>query len=680
MGEIVGRVGAAVLLLSLAALFSGLTLGMLSLDVQQLEIVREAGTPEERRNAALILPVRAQGNLLLCTLVLGNVAVTSMEAILLADLTSGLMGFFLSTVLVVIFGEIIPQAICARYALVIGGRAVPIINVLLFVLYPFTKPLSACLDYALGEEIGHSYSRAEFSKLVSIQVSSKTIAASEALIIGGALTFRSKTVRAVATPVERMFAVSASDVLDYELMELIFRTGYSRVPVWDDRRESIIGVLYAKDLVLVTPEQRQPVISVVHFFNRANVNVCDDEELLDSVLKLFIRSRQHFAVVRTVDSGWGEGDPVFRVAGIITMEDIMEEIIGQQLDDDDSGRAREPLRVASAARLNALQGGEESPFRLPVPFSSSTVPKVLAANGMSDSEVRATAAHLITNVHTFATARASFADVVALVSASDVQELGDGEGVYESGVPTNFTAIVLRGKMELTAMPMALDAPPTTSIVTIAGPWAVLCESALVSPPHLPSFSARAPAKAAGVAILRITHAAFVRLVAKDAAALMSKNKVTSSGSGSGSGSGGAAMMPQNYPAALTVPTNPGHSHSHALPLPPRLHNTTSNGSLTPTRASTVTLQARGDMVPAEHYVRARNPAQNLSPKSASQQRSPALAPPMPTLPHSSDSSHPSPPPSQSAVFGAAGRVERPHGFGGGSGGSTNFGALNEQV
>ena len=106
--ELAGRIIGAFALLCLSALFSGLTLGLMGLDTNELEIVRESGEAQERRYAAAILPVRRRGNLLLCTLVTGNVAVISLQSILLADLTSGLVGFLLSTVLTVVFGEQVP--------------------------------------------------------------------------------------------------------------------------------------------------------------------------------------------------------------------------------------------------------------------------------------------------------------------------------------------------------------------------------------------------------------------------------------------------------------------------------------------------------------------------------------------------------------------------------------------
>jgi Cyclin M transmembrane N-terminal domain len=100
-----------IVLLSLSAIFSGLTLGLMSLDITGLEIVMAGDDPEQARYAERIFPVRKQGNLLLCTLLLGNVAVNSLLSIIMAAFSGGTVGFVTSTVLIVIFGEILPQAL-----------------------------------------------------------------------------------------------------------------------------------------------------------------------------------------------------------------------------------------------------------------------------------------------------------------------------------------------------------------------------------------------------------------------------------------------------------------------------------------------------------------------------------------------------------------------------------------
>eukprot|EP01138_Halocafeteria_seosinensis_P002799 gb/GECG01002860.1/.p1 GENE.gb/GECG01002860.1/~~gb/GECG01002860.1/.p1 ORF type:complete len:249 (+),score=17.58 gb/GECG01002860.1/:1-747(+) len=160
-GEQVIRIGAIVLLVCFSAGFSGLTLGMMGLDTNQLKIVKEAGSPQEREYASRIWPVRQNGNLLLCTLLLGNVAVNALLSILMAGLTNGMVGFLSSTAAITIFGEIMPQAFCSRYALYLGSKAVPIVKVIIVLLFLLTKPLSMILDKMLGEEVGKVYSKEE---------------------------------------------------------------------------------------------------------------------------------------------------------------------------------------------------------------------------------------------------------------------------------------------------------------------------------------------------------------------------------------------------------------------------------------------------------------------------------------------------------------------------------------
>jgi hypothetical protein len=155
------------------------------------------------------------------------------------------------------------------------------------------------------------------------------------------------------TPGDRLFSVKASDRLDYRLVASIYRAGYSRIPVWDDARTQIVGLLFAKDLMLIEPRTRTPVITVVHFFGRQHVNSVEDEDTLDEVLRVFGATRQHFAIVRSVDAS-GPGDPVYRVAGVITLEDVTEEIIGEEvLDEFDVFRPQQPACPSGAAGASA---------------------------------------------------------------------------------------------------------------------------------------------------------------------------------------------------------------------------------------------------------------------------------------------------------------------------------------
>lgn len=149
---------AAVVLALCSAIFSGLTLGMMMLDVVQLRVLMTAAEkcPSDLRarrdaiRAKKIYALRKDGNLLLVTLVVGNISVNSAFSILTSGLTNGVVGFFLSTIILTVTGEIIPQALCARYNLAIGYYLCPFIRLMEVLLYIAVKPIAVALDCALG--------------------------------------------------------------------------------------------------------------------------------------------------------------------------------------------------------------------------------------------------------------------------------------------------------------------------------------------------------------------------------------------------------------------------------------------------------------------------------------------------------------------------------------------------
>ena len=110
------------ILQALSGLFSGLNLGLLSLDPKELQIIASVGLAKERKYATNIIPLRHYGNFLLCSLVICNSAVNSGITKILDDLTDS-QGYAvaISTAGVTLFGEILPQTICARYGLAIGS-------------------------------------------------------------------------------------------------------------------------------------------------------------------------------------------------------------------------------------------------------------------------------------------------------------------------------------------------------------------------------------------------------------------------------------------------------------------------------------------------------------------------------------------------------------------------------
>lgn len=138
-------------LLCLSGLFAGLNLGLMKLDHQQLKELAISGTDDEKRYVSTIEPIRSKGHYLLCTILLANVMINSTTTVLMDELLTGGIAIISSTIFIVIFGDIIPQAICSKYGLLIGAKTSWITYFFMFVTFPLSYPISKILDCLLGE-------------------------------------------------------------------------------------------------------------------------------------------------------------------------------------------------------------------------------------------------------------------------------------------------------------------------------------------------------------------------------------------------------------------------------------------------------------------------------------------------------------------------------------------------
>ncbi len=170
--------------LSQSAMFSGSNLAFFSLGRMRLEAEVEKGSSAAGR----VLALRKDSNLLLCTILWGNVSVNVLLALLSESIMAGVGGFVFSTVGITFFGEIIPQAYFSRHAMHVGAKLAPLIRFYQAVLFPVAKPCAVILDGWIGPEGPTFYRERDIEIILEKHISEQTseISANEGR---GALNF-----------------------------------------------------------------------------------------------------------------------------------------------------------------------------------------------------------------------------------------------------------------------------------------------------------------------------------------------------------------------------------------------------------------------------------------------------------------------------------------------------------
>jgi metal transporter CNNM len=309
----------SLVLVGFSAIFSGLTLGLMGLDVHELRRKVELGD----LNAKKVYAIRKNGNLLLTTLLLGNVAVNSVLAIFLGSIAPGVLASFLATALIFLFGEIIPQAVFSRYGLEFGARLVWLVRLLIFFFSPVCVPIAKVLDRVLGDELPTVYSRHELIKVIEDHEESEhsDIDADEERIVRGALSFSHKKVSDVMTPATVAVMIDINEPLTPEFVNMLRDSGHSRFPVYEEEDVNlVVGLLYLRSLI-----GRNLKGKVAGDFTKRSCQFIHGSSRLDDVFNRMVTTRLHLFMVRNE----------FRlIEGIVTLEDVLEEIVGLEIVDE----------------------------------------------------------------------------------------------------------------------------------------------------------------------------------------------------------------------------------------------------------------------------------------------------------------------------------------------------------
>ena len=232
------------------------------------------------------------------------------------------------TVLIVIFGEILPKSAAIVYSENVLIFAAPLLRVLAFLITPVAwamKKSVTGIGYLLHIDLGTQkvfVTRDEIEQVVKIATENGELEANERRMIDGIIDFDERRVHEIMIPRTDMIALEADDTLG-EAVKIFINEGHSRIPVYEESPDNIIGILYVKDTLKNLLE--------------ADLN-CDVRKLLRKPIFVpeTIRTaellenmrREHIHIAIIVDEYGG-------VAGLVTMEDILEQIVGEIQDEYD---------------------------------------------------------------------------------------------------------------------------------------------------------------------------------------------------------------------------------------------------------------------------------------------------------------------------------------------------------
>ena len=316
-------------LVSIAAICSGLNVAFMSLNLGELKRKRKLGNIYAKR----LFPLRKNAHLTLAAILLTNVAAASATPLVIDTNLSGIAAGIISTLLLVVFAEIMPQALFTRDALVICGRLSWLLRAMIVITYPLSKPLQLLLDKLFGHQKQELHTRHELGLLVAEHLGAKEseLDEDEVEIIKGALQLSEKRVGSIMTPIEKTFWLEPSAILNQKRIDEIKSRGHSRIPVFNKNLTICYGVLLVKDLLDVDFEEQKIRIDDLFLHPTQTVG---SMTALDTMFRKFIGAHSHLMPVERDD----------HVVGVVTIEDLIEEILGHEIEDESDQKVKRLLQ------------------------------------------------------------------------------------------------------------------------------------------------------------------------------------------------------------------------------------------------------------------------------------------------------------------------------------------------
>jgi len=226
------------------------------------------------------------------------------------------------TLAILVLSEIIPKTLGATYWRKLAGPSATIIRILIFITYPFVL-LSEKLSiiFQSKQEKLKNVSREEITAMAEMGEDEGTIEESESTIIENLFKLKQSTIEEILTPRSVIFSVEKNETV-MSVMEKHENINFSRIPVYDQNIDNIVGIVY-KDKLLETIGDDLFDKTMIEL--AADVDTVFEKQTIDSVLNKFINNKSHMFIVKDEFGG---------TTGIVTLEDCIETLLGVEIMDE----------------------------------------------------------------------------------------------------------------------------------------------------------------------------------------------------------------------------------------------------------------------------------------------------------------------------------------------------------
>jgi len=319
-----------VVLIGLSGFFSGLEVALVGIRMAKVEQM----VKDKVKGSSSLLKLKKNPSRMMASVNLGNNLVNVASTAIATDIALKIFGneglaivIGIMTFLILVFGEITPKTYCNANAPKIAARYSRILLAFSYAFYPIVRMLEAITKGIIrltgSSDNPPGLTEDEIKGVIDQGLKDKAIEKQESELVHGALNFDDIIIRSVMTPRTKMFTLNSKKML-FEALPEINNSGFSRIPVYSENSDNIIGIVHVRD-VLKSLEHDEKVISLDSIM-REPIFV-SQEKMVSDLLKEMQGRQTHMAIV--VDEFGG-------VEGCVTLEDLLEEIVGEIHDEKDT--------------------------------------------------------------------------------------------------------------------------------------------------------------------------------------------------------------------------------------------------------------------------------------------------------------------------------------------------------